>query len=289
MWWTGTATGLDFETDGKDPTDARMITGAVVQIAPGAVPLPIEIMAKPERPIDPGAIAVHGITTERAEAEGVEREGAVMAVVDQLALASETRPVVGHNISYDLTLLDREMRRLGLGCLGKNPETGFCTLRIDTPDRVFLGAFPVIDTYVLDKAIDKYRPGKRQLSFVAAHYGVPMADGAAHGATADVIASLRIAITIAGRTQWEWDDLIACYRDRRVPGEVAEMFQVLGRYELSDLHRAQRLWAVEQAEGLRRHFMKNPGKGDPDTVDGSWPFRPLRVDGAAEVVDTTII
>lgn len=276
MWWTGGALGFDFETDGRDPTDARIITCGMVNLARSggsAVTQEMEILLQPEREIDPGAVAVHGITTERAREEGQLREAGIAQIVTTVAeLAGEQRPMVGHNLSYDLTVLDREMRRTEIGLLSTDIDTGFVSLSAGGKQ---IARFPVIDTMVLDKAVDRYRPGKRQLSFVAAHYGVPMAEGAAHGATADSIAALRIAIVIAGRTQWSMDDLIACYRDRKRPAEIARMLQWLGTLSLEGLHEEQRGWAAEQAEGLRDHFMRNPDKGDAATVDGSWPLRPV--------------
>lgn len=291
-WWSGQALGLDFESDGPVPTEARAITCAMVRMEPGEKPSELEVMIQPEREIPAEATAVHGITTERAMAEGQLREVAIASIAATLAeVAGPDVPVVGHNVgSYDLTLLDREMRRLGIGHLIHDPVTfGPATgVQLVIGDSV-VTEFYVIDTLVLDKAIDRYRPGKRRLEPTAQHYGVPMAEGSAHGATADVIASLRIAITIAGRTQWDRDDLIACYRDRREPGGVARNFFVLGRMSLPELHCAQMRWAAEQADGLREYFRQHPEKGvDPADVRGDWPLIPLTGNEMTETVDTTI-
>jgi DNA polymerase-3 subunit epsilon len=155
---------------------------------------------------------------------------------------------------------------------------------------------------VIDKAVDRYRPGKRKLAVTAEHYGVPMAEGSAHGATADVYASLRIAWTIAkrcsmangeGRDGYDMqlcNEIMEIYRDRTYPNKVAQSFAEVGRLTLPELHAAQARWARDQAKGLREHFIKNPDKGDPDTVDGSWPLRRL-TDGASaiETVSTTLV
>lgn len=301
-WWTGSAVGFDLETDGVDTEDARIITAATVQLHAGAAPVALELMAKPERPIPDEASAIHGISTERAQAEGMERGAAVRGIVDQLALAGPDRPVVGHNVAFDLTITDREMRRLGIGCIGNDLDTGLVWLEVAGSQVV---RFPVIDTYVLDKAVDRYRKGKRQLSVAAGHYGVPMAEGAAHGATADVIASLRIAIAIANRANeaaryeaefgspprvFQMHDFMRHYAGRRNPLDLVTSFGTLSAMTLAELHAAQAGWAAEQAEGLREHFMRNPDKGDPAGVDGSWPLRALpQHANSIETISTELI
>jgi DNA polymerase III epsilon subunit-like protein len=253
-WWTGGALGLDFETDGPEPTEARAITCALVNVTPGNPPQPMELMLQPERDIPEGAAAIHGITTERARAEGVLREAGIAQIVATIAeLVGPERPVVGHNVgSYDLTLLDREMRRLGLGRLERERNV-FGTIdqvRLIVGDDLAC-TFPVIDTLVLDKAVDKYRKGKRKLEVTAAHYGVPMAEGSAHGATADVVASIRIAIAIANR-----------YAATEI-----------GAMRLPDLHCAQVRWAGEQAAGLADYFRRSGKTEEAEGVSGEWPFR----------------
>lgn len=298
-WWTGSAVGFDCETDGRDPAEARMITGACVQLMMGKVAVPFEFMAKPERPIPDEAVNIHHITTERAEAEGMPREAAVRAVVEQLAAAGPMCPVVGQNVSYDLTLLDREMRRTGVGHLALEENR---TITIVAAGGVVVN-FPVIDTYVIDKAIDKYRKGKRQLSILASHYGVPMAEGAAHGATADVVAALRIAWRMHQLGEMAID-YIACngddpmphadhlfmkrYAGRRNPLELVGTFARLAELSLADLHAEQIVWAAEQARSLREYFATS-GTGDPAGVDGSWPLRTLDTSSLVTAPGTTLI
>jgi DNA polymerase-3 subunit epsilon len=264
-----------------------------VLVTPGNPAQPIEIMLQPERDIDPEAVKIHGITTERARSEGVPRQAGIRQIAETIAeLAGPEIPLVGHNASYDLTLIDREMRRTGIGQLAieRNVFAQIEQVRLVIGDRV-AAVFPVIDTYVLDKAVDRYRKGKRQLSHAAAFYGVPMEDGAAHGATADVFASLRIAWTIAKRCALADDGNIdairALYADRRQPADMARSLISVGAMSLPDLHCAQVRWAAEQAEGLRDYFVKNGKIEDAASVDGRWPVRPLDVDDAVETVDTT--
>lgn len=293
-WWTGAALGFDLETDGVEPTEARIITGALVLVTPGNPPNPMELMLQPERDIPAEATRVHGISTERARVEGVMREVGLVQIATTIAeLALADIPMVGHNVSYDLTLLDRELRRTGLGRLTVERETGFVELRMGDPPDDVLAAFPVIDTYVLDKAVDRYRPGKRQLSHAAQFYGVPMEEGAAHGATADVFASLRIAWTIAKRGERACDGdveaLRTLYADRRQPADLARAFASVGAMSLPELHRAQVRWAAEQAEGLRDYFLKSGKTAEAASVDGRWPLRPLDENEEIETVSTTVL
>lgn len=251
-WWTGGALGLDFETDGPEPTEARAITCALVNVTPGNPPQPMELMLQPERDIPEGAAAIHGITTEHAREHGVPRAIGIAQIAATIGeLAGPERPVVGHNAPYDLTLLDREMRRLGIGRLSTHIDTGFVSLRLGDGFGEHVTHFPVIDTLVLDKAVDKYRKGKRRLEVTAAHYGVPMAEGSAHGATADVVASIRIAIAIA---------------NRYAASEIGAM-------TLAELHCAQVRWAGEQATGLADYFRKSGKTEEAESVSGEWPFR----------------
>lgn len=298
-WWTGRALGLDFESDGRDPAEARIISYAATYVRPnmqgpgGIFPTTHTSLVKPEREIDPGAVAVHGISTEHAQAEGMDREKAVRHVVSLIEEFTGTddagveSPLIGHNVgSYDLTLLDREMRRLGVGSLGLSDgfgAIGMVTLRVDGRTTA---AFHVIDTYVLDKMLDRFRPGKRQLTFAADYYGVPMADGAAHEAQADVLASMRIAWRIAqrcamaagmGPNGYDMDavaDFLLLHAGRRDPNELGRTFAAAAQLTVAELHAKQVTAAAEQAEGLRAHFIKQGKTEDAATVSGAWPFRP---------------
>lgn len=310
-WWTGAALGFDTETDGPEPDEARIITMATVLVTPDNPAQEIEVMVQPERDIPQGAIDVHGITTERAREEGALREMGIAQVALTIAeLVGEHVPLVGHNVSYDLTLLDREMRRLGIGHLKTQRSTGLVEMHFahdyvtgepDYPAAVF----PVIDTYVLDKALDRYRKGKRQLSYAAEFYGCPMKEGAAHGATADVYASLRIAYKIHQRCRmaadymaqhggatdhmaFQFHPFTRLYGGRREPMELVRKFASAAALSLLELHRWQQPWAIEQAKGLREHFMES-GTGDPDGVDGRWPLRPLDENETIETISTTLL
>ena len=74
-WVTGPLLGFDTETTGVDPLGDRLVTAAVVSCGPlgadGARGRDVRTwLADPGVEIPEAAAAVHGITTERARAEG---------------------------------------------------------------------------------------------------------------------------------------------------------------------------------------------------------------------------
>lgn len=280
-WWDGSAVLWDLESDGVDPLDARIITACVAEIVPGLPPKVTNYMAQTERPIPPEASAVHGIPTAHADEHGRPREDVMAAIATHLGTVGQTLGVViGHNIGhYDLSLLDREMRRTGVGSLGH--ERGMVTVRVDGRQ---VGAFHVIDTLCTDKWVDPYRKGRRTLDATAAHYGVPIR-GTAHTAEADALAAGRVAWAIARRCDMNTDQLVALYRDRRDPLNICRDYLALRGMTLSQLHLAQIGWARAQASGLRDYFAKNPDRGDWRTVTDAWPLEPVgTVDAVTDLV-----
>ncbi|MEU9331636.1 3'-5' exonuclease [Streptomyces sp. NPDC048290] len=183
-WHEELLIGFDLETTGTDPREARIVTGAVVEVRAGQVLGHREWLADPGVPIPPDAVAVHGISTEHAMSHGRPAD----QVADALAAAltgqwSAGVPVVAYNAAFDLTLLSAELHRHGLPTLRERlggAEPG-----------------PVIDPYTIDRWADRYRRGKRNLEAVCAEYGVPL--DAAHNATADAVAAARLARAVAAR------------------------------------------------------------------------------------------
>lgn len=176
-WWHALGV-FDLETTGIDVETARIVSAHVGLIdMTGASIAAGSWLADPGVPIPEQAAAVHGITTERARAEG-RAAGVVVAEIIAAVEAVFARgiPLVVYNAPYDLTVLDREAKRHGLAA----PVIG-----------------NVVDPLVIDKAVDTYRKGKRTLEVCSALYGVTLAD--AHDAGADAIAAGRVAQAIASR------------------------------------------------------------------------------------------
>ncbi|MDP5310461.1 exonuclease domain-containing protein [Streptomyces poriferorum] len=171
-WHLGRMAGFDIESTGTDPETARIVTACIVQVGDQKPTVAANWLTDVDgEEIPAGAAAVHGISTEKARADGVDLRQAVeeiSAALAQVILAGV--PVVAMNARYDLSLLDREIQRFGFDPL---------------PDG------PVIDPLVLDKHVDTYRAGKRTLTHLCQHYQVKL--DAAHSADADAVAACRVA------------------------------------------------------------------------------------------------
>lgn len=230
-WHLGRMCGFDLETTGVDVETDRIVTATVVQVGGGQPVAPADWLANPGIDIPDAAAKVHGITTDHARDKGrpaAEVVADVLAALGQVISAGV--PVVAMNARFDLTMLDREAARYGLPPL----PTG-----------------PVIDPLVLDKQVDRYRRGKRNLTALCEHYGVNL--GEAHTSSADAIAACRVAWRI-GNTRPQ-----------------------LAAMSLTELHTAQVGWAAEQAAGLQEYLRKS----DPAAYcPPEWPLLPRHQNGA---------
>ncbi|MFS8197398.1 3'-5' exonuclease [Streptomyces sp. CWNU-52B] len=235
MSWHGELlVGFDLETTGTDPREARIVTGAVIEVRRGEPAGHREWLADPGVEIPADAVAVHGISNARVAAEGSPADEVADAIASVLAAYWQSGvPVVAYNAAFDLTLLSAELLRYGLPSLRE---------RLGGADPA-----PVIDPYTIDRSVDRYRRGKRNLEAVCAEYGVTL--DSAHDASADALAAARLAAAIAARHP-----------------KVA----ALGP---ADLHRRQIEWYAQWAADFQKFLRR---KGDPDAVvDGVWPVRDL--------------
>lgn len=176
-WVDGELIGFDLETTGVDPYVDVPVSFALVRYEHGEPdPEVWDGIINPGRPIPDTAIAVHGITNARAEAEGRDLAEAVGEITSFLFGAAKMGvPVVGMNISYDLKMIDALNRKLfgrSLSALGWNG--------------------PVLDILVIDRHVDGYRKGGRKLIDLCQHYGVSKAD--LHTASKDVEASVAVLL-----------------------------------------------------------------------------------------------
>lgn len=181
-WFDDPQVLYDLETGGVDCDADEIVTGAVVLIPErpaGGGPRPPrvnEYLIAPERDIPQAATDVHGITTEYAREHGKPPAETIERMISMLAvLVGAGATLIGMNVSFDLTFLDRAARRYGL-----QPLT----------DRLPPGDLRVVDVYVIDKELSRRR-GKRKLGALCEHYGVKL-EGA-HDATADALAAGRVA------------------------------------------------------------------------------------------------
>lgn len=179
-WLTGPLIALDTETTSADPETARIVTACIGSSRRPGDWLPREIRINPGVPIPESASAVHGITDDQvADWPAPCMPQALPAIYAELAYsAAHGVPVVGHNLAYDLTVIDRELRRHLDACL---------------PDGLI-----VLDTLVLWRRLDQ-RTGGRRLGQLAERHGITFP---AHDATADALASLRLLHILAGMHDW---------------------------------------------------------------------------------------
>lgn len=170
-WLDSPLVALDTETTAPDPEQARVISACIgLAPQPGAWE-PSEWRINPGVSIPAEATAVHGISDSDVAALPGGRD-ALEPIWHRLSEVADI-PIVGHNITYDMTVLDREFRRhLGHGL----------------PD-----GLQCIDTLVLFRRFD-FTTGGRRLETLADRYGITLS---AHDAAADALASLRVLHILA--------------------------------------------------------------------------------------------
>ncbi len=199
---------LDVETTCPLPEEARVVTASVALVGGGE---PTEAhdwlsdVGGVEIPDE--AAAIHGVTTQRAQAEGAPARAVIRDIVDTLTVElAKGRPLVVFNARYDVTVLDRECRRHGILSLSER--------QVD---------LLVVDPMLLDKWLDRYRKSyphgvtaeqaaergissSRTLAGMCAHYATvyarrtgkpaPQLLAEAHQSAADAIACARLALLI---------------------------------------------------------------------------------------------
>ncbi|MFM2023270.1 MAG: hypothetical protein RIR89_662 [Actinomycetota bacterium] len=168
--WAKKLVVFDLETTGLDLTTSRIVTACVAVIdSSGEVEQTNEWLVNPGIEIPASASAVHGVTTEKAQSEGMDASSAVKQIVELLSDLNQNLPVVAFNAPYDFTILMNEAIRYSLNTISPKP---------------------VIDPLVIDRKL-RFGPGKRNLTVLCDVYGVELAD--AHNSTADAVAAGRLA------------------------------------------------------------------------------------------------
>jgi DNA polymerase III subunit epsilon len=226
-WYDGPLAAFDTETTGVDVEHDRIVSAAlVVQDGPERRPRVTRWLVNPGVPVPPQATAVHGLTDTH-----LQRNGRWPApVMEELGRAlaeqcSAARPLVVMNAPFDLTLLDRELRRHRASSLGRYLENApLC----------------VLDPLVLDRHLDRYRKGRRTLRDLCLQYEVVL-DGA-HDAAVDAMAALEVTRAVGRRFASRMERLSA-----------------------AELHTLQAVWHASQARGLQAWFARNgsPEAVDP--------------------------
>ena len=174
-WLGRTMYSLDTESTSLDTESARVVTLTLGRSTSPGHWSPKSYLLDPGVEIPAEATAVHGITTEHAQKEGMQPGHALHEVWLWLTqIATSRTPLVIFNAPYDLTVLDREFRRH----VGE-----------PIPDGLI-----VLDTLCLFRRFD-WTTGGRSLSKLAARYDITFP---AHDAEADALASLKLLHILAG-------------------------------------------------------------------------------------------
>ncbi|ANW21075.1 exonuclease domain-containing protein [Streptomyces clavuligerus] len=227
LWFDGPLAAFDTETTGVDVENDRIVAAAVVvQDMAGGRPRITRWLINPGIPVPPGATEVHGLTDDHVQRNGRWPAPVLEEVAKTVAgHCAAGRPLVVMNAPFDLTILDRELRRHRATPLSRYLE--------HTP-------LTVLDPRVLDKQLDRYRKGRRSLVDLCSQYEVVL-DGA-HDPAADALAALEVTRAVARR--------FASRMERLTPAE---------------LHALQTLWHAAQTRGLQPWFARGgaPDAVDP--------------------------
>jgi len=165
---------LDTETTGLEPKEGHRIIeiGCVEMIDRRLTGNTFHQYINPERKVDEGALAVHGISNEFLQDKPVFTQ-----VVDDFIEFVKDSELVIHNAPFDIGFLNHE---LGLISRIKKTMQDYCT---------------VLDTLVMAK---KLHPGQRNnLDALCRRYGIDNTNRDLHGALLDseILADVYLAMT----------------------------------------------------------------------------------------------
>jgi DNA polymerase-3 subunit epsilon len=197
-WGSATIVGFDIETTGLDVEVDEPVSYAFVEFKAGVLAGVEEGWVLPRRPISAGAASVHGLTPARLGALGaVDLDTGIRRIAARLgALCAANVPVVGCNLTYDLTIVDRVLARSDRG--GSLRDAGWTG--------------PALDVLVLDRGLDpdfEARPARR-LDALCEHYGRA---APSHTARSDAEAAVLVLLSQLARfeqlTAWSLRELQA--------------------------------------------------------------------------------
>lgn len=174
---------FDLETTGVDPEEDRAVSATLMTIEFDGGTAKVSVrdwLIDPGVPIPEAAAAVHGITTERAQAEGRPAPVAIPEIVAALneCMSPEFATVI-YNAPFDLTMLHREGLRYGA--------------ELKSPVGIY-------DPLVVDKELNRFVSGKgqRQLVNACKRNGIILSEEDAHTSSGDTLAAARLAWKQAG-------------------------------------------------------------------------------------------
>lgn len=236
--FNGPLCGFDSETTGVDVYDVEntkiVSFSMVLTSSDGSSPKIKEWLLNPEIDIPSEASDVHGITTEYAREFGTNYVDGIKDIMRVMHWTVQAGiPLVAYNGAFDLTLLKNQAEYVG----------------VESPDG-FWDSVLMLDPLVMDKAVDKYRKGKRTLGVVSSLHGYSLED--AHEATADVIATLHVVKSLGPKY----------LQHHKNSGRPIS--------NKSDMMMAQKFDYMESARSLEQYFRRT----DPNkTINKSWPIQ----------------
>jgi DNA polymerase-3 subunit epsilon len=233
-WPKGDLVGFDLESTGIHPEIDLPVEYAFVIRENGKMTT-IGSLVNPGMPIPAEATEIHGITDDDVK-DAPTLDEAITSIVDVLIWASKEQiPLLGMNLSYDLTMIDYCLRSQSIE--HDSVDVGLIDMGWDGP---------VLDLFVLDKHYDQWRKGSRRLDALSVLYGV-QGVGDAHRAVGDVYSAVRAILAMSER----YDDV--------------------GVKSPRELHRLQSYWAVDQTRSLSEYFVKTGHAPIPESKIG-WPI-----------------
>jgi DNA polymerase-3 subunit epsilon len=173
--WLGTIAVFDTETTGLNLREDRIVTAALHKMTSDGEILPdgIDWILNPGIPIPEVASKVHGFYDTDVASATPASVGVPQIVEAIAACFAEGIPVLAYNAAYDFTILHYEALRHNVSPL----EFG-----------------AVIDPLVIDRTIDKFRKGKRNLASAAERYKVDLVS--AHTAKDDAVAAGHVGLAM---------------------------------------------------------------------------------------------
>lgn len=240
---------FDTETTGVETDEARIVTAfiGIIDTKTLEVTESWSWVINPGIPVPEEAARVHGYTTERLLVEGVEPKQAIFEISQRLDMIHKRSiAIVAMNAVFDFTVLDREMlrhwpkmrplidgvweikQREAEGWFKPEDPWGYDTRGGLAERRWRVTDSPVIfDPMVFDRAIDKYRAGKRTLVDLCRVYGVPVLENA-HDAEADCVMAGGVAVKLLGHSRVQGMSLSEVH-DKLIPTKRAQAID-LARY-----------------------------------------------------------
>ena len=166
---------LDTETTGLNPLEGHRIIeiGALEMVNQVPTGETYHIYINPERPIDPDAMAVHGITDERVAGEPVFAD-----LVDGFLEFIGNDVLVIHNAPFDVSFINAELQRCGK-----------TTISMDR----------VVDTLVL--ARKKFPGAQASLDALCRRFNIDNSHRELHGALIDADLLSEVYIELMGGKQ----------------------------------------------------------------------------------------